>query len=107
MGRQLLQQRSKKREQERLRYLKEVEEKEMCIEEMKKKLNEKYKERKQMSIAETNCKRRRIKEKERENKKIRLKILMDGKEVAKKRDERIQSMHQDKLSAKEQKAIEL
>ena len=72
------------------RYLKESEEKEMRIKEMKRKVNDKYKEQKQRNIREMRSMNHLRKQKEKEGKRIRLKILLDGEDTQKKRQTRIQ-----------------
>ena len=62
----------------------------MRIKEMKRKVNDKYKEQKQRNIREMRSMNHLRKQKEKEGKRIRLKILLDGEDTQKKRQTRIQ-----------------
>ena len=106
-AKKLYQQKETKREAEKINYLKKAEEKQMKIEKMKRQAKDECEYKKKINIMERKKKRVRMYERENEGKRIRLKILLNGKESDEKRKERIQNSQESKLTEKEQKAIEL
>ena len=106
-AKKLYQQKETKREAEKINYLKKAEEKQMKIEKMKRQAKDECEYKKKINNMERKKKRVRMYERENEGKRIRLKILLSGKESDEKRKERIQNSQESKLTEKEQKAIEL
>lgn len=102
-AKQLYDQKLKKKEQERKKYLKYMEEKELYIEKMKNEMNRMFDQRKMKRNQDREIKLQQYREKEKEGKRIRIRILFDSKESIKKREERINALHQEKLLEKEKR----